>query len=189
MNKFNFSAHPLAKKALTQTLCKTLPPVVVIALFSLLFIIIKQQVGDFSSLTATRTKSQYVECPLQSQLSCVIKTEHGDITLHIKETIQSLVNFNVRLETNIPYHQAKLRFEGFDDYMGITHLNFSGVNNTNNTGIKFQQWQTQGSIPICTTESNMWRVTLNLHDAGLKKPANKTQQNTVKSYWFKLKTP
>ncbi|MEM5529938.1 hypothetical protein WN093_14045 [Gammaproteobacteria bacterium AS21] len=192
MNKFNCSVQVLSKKALMQMPSKALPALIVIALFYLLFIIIKQQVGDFSALTATRTKSQYVQCPLQSQLSCTIKTGHGDITLHIDETIQSLVNFNVQLETNTPYTLAKLRFEGFDDYMGITHLIFNGINSVDIPTHQYKRWQTQGSIPVCTTDSNMWRVTLNLHDlntASSERAGSQAAKNTVKSYWFKLKTP
>ena len=113
-----------------------------------------------------------IYCPIQ-QTKCTIETTFGPIELSANSQIVPLIPFNLLLTSNNPsLTKAIIRFEGFDDYMGINQFKFT-QDNTNRS-----QWTMRGSIPVCTIDSKTWRVTLNLQDKNSK---------SFSSQWFKLK--
>lgn len=113
-----------------------------------------------------------VYCPIQ-HAKCTIDTHLGPIELSVDSPIEPLIPFNLLLTSNNPsLVKAVIRFEGFDDYMGINQFRFT-QDTTNES-----HWTMRGSIPICIIDSKTWRVTLNLQDEN---------NSDFSSHWFKLK--
>lgn len=131
-------------------------------------LVIWDKSGDFSYLSSPRDKSIQVECKLET-LQCIFNTEHGPIELSIDATIKPLTPFIFKLKSAENLLQnARIHFEGYEDYMGLNNFSFSPLADS-------QHWQTRGSIPVCTTASKTWRVTINLQT-----------DSKISSYWFKL---
>ena len=131
-------------------------------------LIIWKKSGSFSYLSSPRDKSIQVECPLET-LSCSFETEHGPIGISVNATIKPLAPFIITLthEDNF-LKNARIHFEGLEDYMGLNNFSFTPTADKTH-------WQARGSIPVCTTASKTWRVTINLQTP-----------SKISSYWFKL---
>ncbi|MEH6445598.1 MAG: hypothetical protein V7784_17015 [Oceanospirillaceae bacterium] len=131
-----------------------------------------KKAGFEQAAQKTNINNAQIYCPIQEQ-TCIIKIEQGFIELSVAAPIQPLIPFTMTLKsTDIAISEAKLRFEGLDEYMGINQFRFETSTDDSQT------WQLRGSIPVCTIVSKTWRVTLNIQHQ---------LDNSYKSYWFTLK--
>ncbi|MFT5706086.1 MAG: hypothetical protein ACI9ES_000357 [Oceanospirillaceae bacterium] len=143
-----------------------------VCILVLILTLLWKKAGFEQAAQQTNTNNVQIYCPIQEQ-TCIIKTEQGVIELSVAVPIQPLVPFTVTLKSaDIAISEAKLRFEGLDEYMGINQFRFE------TSADDSQTWQLQGSIPVCTIVSKTWRVTLNIQNQ---------LDNSYKSYWFTLK--
>ncbi|EPJ45900.1 MAG: hypothetical protein OFPII_25480 [Osedax symbiont Rs1] len=137
----------------------------------LVFLLLWLKSEQLIALFIPKIESIEVSCPLQ-QRSCVIETKQGPIQLSISSPIESLTPFNIKLDGgSSPITRAKIRFEGFNDYMGINQFSFKQTSAANNL------WNSRGSIPICTSMTKTWKVIISLY-----------QGDQYSSYWFKIQT-
>lgn len=137
----------------------------------LLLVLLWLYSDDLSRLITPNTQSIAVQCDIQRPPhQCLIPTATGLIQLTSASAIQSLEPFSVKLQTATgALSSAKIRFEGFNDYMGINQFRFR-QDSTNH-------WAASGSIPLCTTKSKTWKVIVSVYNG-----------TNYHSYWFKMQT-
>jgi len=134
-------------------------------------LIIWHKSGDFSYLLSPRVNSVEVPCSLAT-LTCTITTKQGAVQLSVNAKIKPLTPFVFSMHSEHHFIQnARIHFEGLEDYMGLNNFSFMPINENGD----LQQFIAHGSIPVCTTASKTWRVTINLQN-----------QHNTESYWFKL---
>lgn len=154
-----------------MTLAKSVQASIAVLLLLLVTLVIWHKSGDFSYLLSPRVNSVEVPCSLET-LTCTFPTTQGAVQLSVDAKIKPLTPFvfSMRSETNF-IKNARIHFEGYEDYMGLN--NFAFVPNSSNNNL--DQFTAHGSIPVCTTASKTWRVTINLQN-----------KHNTESYWFKL---
>ncbi len=154
-----------------MTPAKSIQAFIAFLLLLLVTLVIWHKSGDFSYLLSPRVNSVEVPCSLET-LTCTISTAQGDVQLSVDAEIRPLTPFvfSIHSENNF-IKNARIHFEGYEDYMGLN--NFAFVPSSSNND--FDQFTAHGSIPVCTTASKTWRVTINLQN-----------QHNTESYWFKL---
>lgn len=153
------------------TLTKFLSHFVLSAALLFIFLLLWLNNDDLNTLITPKTKSMQVSCDIQlPPHNCLIETANGPIEISTSSSIQSLLPFKIQLQTPADaLTSAKIRFEGFDDYMGINQFRFSQADSS--------AWIANGSIPICTTKSKTWKVIISLYNGA-----------NYQSYWFKMTT-